>query len=44
VAAYVSFFKYAEGEDHAHGHAAHGQSAHQANAEADAHHSHDTHR
>ncbi len=44
VAAYVSFFKYAEGEDHAHGHAAHGQHSHQANAEAHAHHSHDAHR
>jgi hypothetical protein len=44
VAAYVSFFKYAEGEDHAHGHAAHGQGAHQANAKAHAHDSHDTHR
>lgn len=44
VAAYVNFFKYAEGEDHAHGHAAHGQNAHLANAKAHGHHSRDTHR
>ena len=28
VTAYVSFFKFAEGEDHEHGHAAHGTAAH----------------
>lgn len=30
VAAYVSFFKFAEGEDHAHGHQAHGTALHAA--------------
>jgi hypothetical protein len=32
VAAYVSYFKYAEGEDHAHGHASHDEHAHHAHA------------
>jgi len=41
VASYVNFFKYAEGEDHAHGDAAHGhhaQHAHQADADGHARH------
>ncbi len=47
VASYVSFFKYAEGEDHAHGHAAHdhnAQRAHQADADTHVHQPRDARR
>jgi hypothetical protein len=43
VASYVSFFKYAEGEDHEHGHAGHGPHAHHADADAHAHYQRDAH-
>lgn len=40
VAAYVDFFKFAEGEEHHHGHGAHGKEAHQHAAHHDEAHHH----